>query len=274
MLKIQCLLCNKSFKRISTTHLRHVHGISYNEYFKQFPGAKIETDDVTNRRKITLQNMIVKYGDQVGLEKWNLYCNKQSDTNSFEYKQKKFGWTQEQFNEYNKSRARNGNQNGNFQKGFYKVWIEKYGLDEANKKLEQFKQIQSKNNTGRKVQFSKQALQNMREGAIERIKRQGGFFVSYNPDSIVIIENYGKQHGYNFQHAENGGEVQICGYFVDGYDKEKNVVIEYDEKHHFQKNGQLKQKDHDRQQNIINELQCKFIRINYKGEILIYEKNY
>lgn len=274
MLKIQCLICNKSFKRISTTHLRYAHGITYDEYFKQFPGVKIETDDVTKQRKITLQNMISKYGEQIGLEKWNLYCAKQSDTNSYEYKQQKLGWTKEQFDAYNKSRARNGNQNGNFQKGFYKVWIEKYGLTEANRKLEQFKQLQSENNTGRKVQFSKEALQNMREGAIERIKRQSGFFISYNPESILIIENYGKQHGYTFQHAENGGEVQICGYFVDGYDKENNVVIEYDEKHHFHKNGQLKQKDYIRQQNIIDELKCKFIRINYKGGISIYEKNY
>jgi hypothetical protein len=50
--------------------------------------------------------------------------------------------------------------------------------------------------------------------------------------------------------------------------------MSYDEKHHFQKNGQLKHKDYIRQQNILDELQCKFIRINYKGEISIYEKNY
>jgi hypothetical protein len=271
---VQCLVCKKQFKRISTTHLRHTHNMSYNDYFSQFPNAKIEHHEVTKIRKSTLENMIRRYGETEGTKKWNLYRRKQSETNSYEYKKQKYGWTKQQFNEYNKARGNKGAKNGNFQKGFYKVWIEKYGLDEANKKLKQFKQLQSKNNTGRKVQFSKKALQNMREGAINRIKRQNGFFISYNPNSIAIIENYGKQYGYNFQHAENGGEFQVCGYFVDGYDKEKNVVIEYDEKHHFQPNGQLKHKDHVRQQNIINELQCKFIRINYKGEISIYEKNY
>ena len=54
----------------------------------------------------------------------------------------------------------------------------------------------------------------------------------YNVKSISIIERYGKENSYNFQHAENGGEVQVIGYFVDGYDKERNVVIEYYEKHH------------------------------------------
>lgn len=271
---IECLICNKKFKRISTTHLKHVHGITYEEYFKQFPGSKIETPDAVSRRKVTLQNMILKYGDVIGAEKWNAYCNKQAETNSFDYKQKKFGFTSEQFDIYNKSRGSSGNLNGNFQKGFYKVWVEKYGLDAANEKLEQFKQLQRENNTGRKVQFSKQALQNMRDGAIERMKRQGGLFISYNPKSISIIEEYGLKHDYEFQHAENGGEVQICGYFVDGYDKKNNVVIEYDEKHHFTKNGQLTQRDYIRQQNIIDTLQCKFIRISYTNEITIYEKNY
>ena len=32
---------------------------------------------------------------------------------------------------------------------------------------------------------------------------------SYNPKSIPIIEEFGKANGYNFQHAENGGEFYI-----------------------------------------------------------------
>lgn len=59
-----------------------------------------------------------------------------------------------------------------------------------------------------------------------------GFTPSYNKDSIAIIEEYGKKHGYKFQHAENGGEVFIAGFYVDAYDSEKNVVLEFMEKHH------------------------------------------
>ena len=78
----------------------------------------------------------------------------------------------------------------------------------------------------------------------------------YNPKSILIIEQYGKEHGYNFQHAENGGEYYIkeLGYFVDGYDKEKNVVVEYYEKFHIKRN----KKDITRMNNIMNELGCDF----------------
>jgi len=269
--KVECLICNKKFKRITTTHLRHVHGISYDEYFKLFPDAIIETPAITQKRKQTLENMILRYGVDTGTQKWNEYISKQAETNTYEYKRKKYGWTKDEFNEYNKSRSHSGSSNGNYGRGFYKIWVEKYGKEVADKKLNEFKEKISIANTGRSVNFSKQALQNMREGAIERVKRQGGLFISYNPNSIPIIEEYGKLRGYNFQHAENGGEYNVCGYFVDGYDKEKNVVIEYDEKHHFTKNGVLKDRDVIRQQDIMNELSCKFIRINYKGEITEYE---
>ncbi|MBC8428318.1 hypothetical protein H8D04_00400 [bacterium] len=109
-----------------------------------------------------------------------------------------------------------------------------------------------------------------RNSAINRIENRNGQVIpNYNPEACKIIEQYGKEHGYNFQHAENGGEYHIkeLGYFVDGYDKEKNVVIEYDEKSHFNENGKLKSKDVNRQTEIIEYLKCNFIRIKYNGEI-------
>ena len=103
----------------------------------------------------------------------------------------------------------------------------------------------------------------MRKSAIKRVRRQHGNMISYNPSSIPIIERYGKENGYNFQHAENGGEVEVCGYLIDGYDKDKNVVVEYYEKHH----NRRKQKDLERQLAIMNELKCKFIILKYDGSI-------
>lgn len=41
----------------------------------------------------------------------------------------------------------------------------------------------------------------------------------------------------------------------------KNVVLEVDEKHHFDVNGNLKKKDVIRQKEIENFLKCKFLRI-------------
>lgn len=87
----------------------------------------------------------------------------------------------------------------------------------------------------------------------------------YNKNSIPIIEQYGKENGYNFQHAENGGEFYISdlGYWVDAYDVKNNIVLEIDEKHHFMKNGEYTLKDKIRQDEIEKYLGCKFIRIPY-----------
>jgi hypothetical protein len=97
-------------------------------------------------------------------------------------------------------------------------------------------------------------------------KTKGQITPRYNIHSIPIIEKYGIQHGYTFQHAENGGEFHIkeLGYFVDGYDVEKNVVIEIDESHHFNSDGSLKEHDLIREDEIKKLLDCKFIRIKYE----------
>lgn len=97
-------------------------------------------------------------------------------------------------------------------------------------------------------------------------KTKGQLTPRYNINSISIINEYGKNHGYNFRHAENGGEFYIkeLGYFVDGYDVDKNVVIEVDEPHHFNKDGSLKQRDIDREVEIKELLNCEFIRIKYE----------
>lgn len=49
------------------------------------------------------------------------------------------------------------------------------------------------------------------------------------------------------------------GYFLDGYDKENNIVYEFDEAYHNSK--KQKEKDLIREEKIKNFLKCKFIRI-------------
>lgn len=87
---------------------------------------------------------------------------------------------------------------------------------------------------------------------------------NYNKNSIPILEQKAKELNItDLQHAENGGEFYIkeLGYWIDGYSKEKNIVIEIDEKHHFDIYGNLKEKDIKRENEITNFLKCKFIRI-------------
>lgn len=97
----------------------------------------------------------------------------------------------------------------------------------------------------------------------DSIFKGGQIYPNYNKSAIKLIEEYGYRNDYNFQHAENGGEYYIeeLGYWVDGYDKFKNVVLEFDEKHH----KYLIIKDEHRQNEIINHLKCKFIRLDENG---------
>ena len=85
---------------------------------------------------------------------------------------------------------------------------------------------------------------------------------NYNPNSIAIIEQFGKDNGYNFMHAENGGEFRLkdLGYWADAYDPVNNIWLEIDEHNHF-RNGKLLEKDILRQREIENHLKCKFYRI-------------
>lgn len=54
---------------------------------------------------VTQESLRRKWGEEEGDKRWKEYCHKQSESNMFEYKQRKHGWTEEQFEEFNKSRA-------------------------------------------------------------------------------------------------------------------------------------------------------------------------
>ena len=81
----------------------------------------------------------------------------------------------------------------------------------------------------------------------------------YNPEACEIINWYNMYYDLNFQHAENGGEVRVLKYYPDGYDKERNIVIEIDEKYH--QYPSVQKKDIQRQKEITDHLGCEFIRV-------------
>jgi hypothetical protein len=60
---------------------------------------------VNKNYSITEKTLIEKYGEVEGKERWKSYCEKQAYSNTFEFKKEKWGWTEEEFKEYNKSRS-------------------------------------------------------------------------------------------------------------------------------------------------------------------------
>jgi hypothetical protein len=87
---------------------------------------------------------------------------------------------------------------------------------------------------------------------------------NFNPRACELFNIINKEMNWNGQHALNGGEYKVLGYYLDFYEPTLNLVIEYDEKHH-NKTREIK-KDKIRQELIIGKLNCKFFRIKEKEE--------
>lgn len=99
----------------------------------------------------------------------------------------------------------------------------------------------------------------LRKRQTKRYKEQGGF-CNYNKLACEYFDWLNKWNGWNGIHAENGGEFTIDGYWLDFYEPYHNIVVEWDEPHHYS-GGVLKEVDVKRQSHIIDVLGCSFYRI-------------
>jgi len=107
-----------------------------------------------------------------------------------------------------------------------------------------------------KENLSDESLQAYRESAIARIERQQKDGLPLTP-SIGLqeketIDRYEKILNCKFER-----QVRVAGFFVDGYCKEKNIVIEVDEYYHRKR----EQQDRYRDEIIKRELGCDIMRI-------------
>lgn len=144
-------VCEKCLKK-SFPNIKNLSR-TFNVMFEPTKFAFGIPDDIFNTKRknyaMTKNKMVEKYGEDIGLKKWEDYCKRQSETNTFEYKQKTYGWTKEEFDDYNKSRSvtlknlirRHGKEKGRKMWDDYckkqsltKSWdymVEKYGIDKA-----------------------------------------------------------------------------------------------------------------------------------------------
>ena len=124
--------------------------------------------------------------------------------------------------------------------------------------------INGKHNIGNKLSSS--ARESIRIKLLNRIKSNYGS-VSFNSKACQFIDKLNKERGLNLQHALNGGEIEISGYSLDGYDKGRNIIFEYDEPRH--NSTHHKQKDLVRQNILINKLNpSQFIRYDERNNKL------
>jgi len=131
---VVCHECNTKHPQITHTHLKRSHGMNLDQYVAKYSLTKTDLScfNVRDLRKATLANMIKKYGEKEGNIRWEQYKQKQAFSNSFEYKQQRYGWTKEKFDEYNNKRA-STKQN----------FVKRHGVEEGTKKWNEYRKRQS-----------------------------------------------------------------------------------------------------------------------------------
>lgn len=105
----------------------------------------------------------------------------------------------------------------------------------------------------------------IRSGTLKYLESQvGKIKCRYSKKACEYIDRLNEKFGWKLQHAENGGEIRIGNFWVDGYDINNNIVFEYDEKKHYDDvfKNILRNKDIERQNIIIQKTNCKFYRYN------------
>ena len=188
------------------------------------------------------------------------------------------------------SEKKSGDKNSMYGRTIFEVWVNKCGEECAKVKFDEWrskiiktvnllysttdiKKAISDKLKGRK--FSDEHIKNLRLSLIKNIQERlsvgnGKLVPSFNKYACEIFDTISNNTGVNIQHALNGGELHIkeLGFWVDGYDKENNVVYEYYEKRH---NRQI-EKDEKRINQIKDFLGCEIIIIK-EGEETKYLNN-
>lgn len=83
----------------------------------------------------------------------------------------------------------------------------------------------------------------------------------YNLTACKVFDEINEGLGLSGRHGTNGGEffVNGLGYWLDFYDKEVNVVIEYHERHH--KRKKIQKRDERREREVKKVLGCRYFVI-------------
>jgi hypothetical protein len=240
-----CPICNMKLSKIVHWHIKS-HGLTVKEFEEKYNTTSTQRSCIALRKSTacTLENMVMRYGDEEGNKRWKEYCNKQSVKNTFLFKQQKYGWSKEEFDVYNKARA---STKSNF--------IKRYGEEEGKKKWEEYRELQSYagsselwfiNKLGEKegkkkwkeICFKKQITKELfvrKYGELESVKRWNEFILNkskgFSKISQELFYELDKKFDSNaFCFANKNSEYIFSGTSiirVDFYCPLTNKVIEF-----------------------------------------------
>ena len=99
-------LDGKKYTRITYKHTRRF-GIELDEYKSKYnlTTRELICDQLYPLLGYTKKIAIATHGEIEGIKRWDAYRTKQAETNTFEYKNKKYGMTKEEFTAYNLNRS-------------------------------------------------------------------------------------------------------------------------------------------------------------------------
>jgi hypothetical protein len=93
-----------------------------------------------------------------------------------------------------------------------------------------------------------------------RMIKENKMNVAYNPNACDVFDYFNQKLNWNGIHAKNGKEKMIDVFYLDYYEPNLNLVIEWDEKHH--KKAKRRQYDGFRQKTITDTIGCEFYRMD------------
>jgi len=261
---IICPICNKKVKRLATNgHLR-IHNITSKELLKKYPNQKMFCENYSKKLSNSQIGKTIKESTKLKISKankGNLAWNKRL-TKAIDERIKKYG------KNVSKTRLRklkNGemlhNSLGQKRTKKSRLLMSKAHIGQtSNKKGKTFEQIYGKSK-------AIQIKNILRLHRINQILKNGLIFPAYNKKAIEFFKVFDKKNNTNGQYATNPKEycINSLGYWVDYINFDKKIIMEYDEKHHYNNDGNLRNKDIQRQQKIQKNFpDFDFVRI--KGE--------
>jgi len=247
---IQCPICGRELKRISTTGHLKIHNLTLKEFLEMYPGyptcseaysenlSKSRIGKKVSKEQIEKQQQTMREKFPNGQTAWNKGLTKETDERIAKYSANtsktriekiKSGElihnslgvkrTKESKEKMSISRLNYFKENIHPKKG--KSYNELYGEEKALK----LKKI-------------------LRMKKLESISLNGFKFPAYNKIAINFFKNFDIKNKTNGQYATNPYEfyIQEWGYWVDYINFDLNLIIEYDEAYHFTTPQQIKDK--------------------------------
>ena len=281
---MKCLECHKEVRSINYLHLKACSGITPHDYRKKHPNSDLMDPDVKASSAHYGKDNHAWRDPATKQTEWIRLCP--SCGRERKYKSL-YGFREA------------GKTNSTCKKCVDREWMVGRTMpEEIRKKISQANlgKEYNKSNLGKK--FSESHRRKISEGnkgrvpgfigkthseetkCKQRIKRVedliskfGSSFqpVNYSKKACALFNEINQKMGWNGVHAENGGEFHVhqLGYWLDYYEPNLKIAIEFDEKQH--NIPSRERRDLIRQLAIVRELGCKFFRIK-DGEETKWEK--